>query len=46
MGLIQKLDASIKSNLTGFDRTHGENNDTLNKNTWKYGEVIDINGTP
>lgn len=46
MGLIQKLDASLKSNLTGFDRTHGKNNDTLNKNTWKYGEVIDINGTP
>jgi hypothetical protein len=32
--------------LTGFDRTYGKNNDTLNKNTWKYGEVIDINGTP
>jgi len=43
MGLIQKLDASIKSNLTGFDRTYGKNNDTLNKNTWKYGEVIVIN---
>ena len=46
MGLIQKLDASNISNFTGFDRTHGKNNDTLNKNTWKYGEVIDINGTP
>ena len=44
MGLIQKLDASIQSTMTGFDRTYCHPKNTLNKNTWNYGEVIDING--
>ena len=44
MGLIQKLDASRDSRLYGFDRTYGLGLNSENEVTWKYGEVIDING--
>ena len=47
MGLIQKLDASMKDTDTGFDRTYKKSkiNDTiLNSTTWSFGEVRDYYG--
>ena len=44
MGLIQKLDASRNSDLYGFDRTYGKFFNSKKEETWKYGEVKDING--
>ena len=47
MGLIQKLDASLKSKDTGFDRTHNRTEiegNNFNTTTWNFGEVKDYYG--
>ena len=47
MGLIQKLDASLKSKDTGFDRTHNRTvieGNNFNTTTWNFGEVKDYYG--